>query len=139
MMDDVRLMDDSEANVAGEALVMINDSGIEPFEFKVLVLPDESEVSIAARRANIMVPDNAQSMYQAGTVTGTIIAVSPAAFSYHEWPETTPMPVAGDRVVFARYAGMLVKGRPTRNDKGHEERREYRLLNDKDIAGILRF
>jgi co-chaperonin GroES (HSP10) len=133
------LEDDVAANVAGEALVRINDSGIVPTEFKVLVLPDESEVELRARRSGLVVPDEAAGTYRHAAVTGRIVAMSPAAFSYHDWPEHVRLPAIGDRVVYARYAGMRVNGRPVANDKGHEEAKEYRLLNDKDIAAVLEF
>lgn len=128
-----------EPNIVAEDLVRINDSGIVPTEFKVLVLPDESETQIRARRANIAVPDSYAAMYAHGSVTGTIIAMSPAAFSYHDWPEGCRIPLVGERIVFARYAGMLVAGKSVRNERGHDEPREYRLLNDKDIAAVLEF
>jgi len=128
-----------EANVVAEDLVRINDSGIVPTEFKVLVLPDESETQIRARRSNIAVPEAYAAMYAHGSVTGRIIAISPAAFSYHDWPEGSRLPVVGERIVFARYAGMLVQGKPQVDARGHEQPREYRLLNDKDIAAVLEF
>lgn len=134
-----RLIAEMEANTAGEDLIRINDSGIIPTEFKVLVLPDESETELRARRAGLMVPQDAADHYRHAAVTGSVIALSPAAFSYHEWPEGVRIPTVGDRVVYARYAGMRVSGRPVRNAKGQEESREYRLLNDKDVAGILEF
>lgn len=119
---------------------MSDDSGIVPLEFKVVVLPDENEVSKMASKANILVPDTAQGMYQAGVMTGVIIAVSPHAFSYvEEWPEGQRMPAPGDRVVFARYAGLTIKGRPYLNEHGREDRREYRVVNDKDIVARLEF
>lgn len=129
------------ANVVGEALVTINDSGIVPTEFKVLVLPDISDLE---RRAgsipNFVVPEGVASTYAHGTTTGRIIAMSEAAFSYHHWSVAARVPQVGDRIVFARYAGMIVKGRPIVNEKGHViEERGYRLLNDKDVAGILEF
>ena len=127
------------ANVVAEDLVRINDSGIVPTEFKVLVLPDESETQIKARRSNIMVPDAYAAMYAHGSVTGTIIAMSPAAFSYHDWPEGCRIPMVGERIVFARFAGMLVQGKPVRNERGHDEPGEYRLLNDKDVVAVLEF
>lgn len=130
---------DADANMAGEELVRINDSGIIPTEFKVLVLPDESETELRAKRAGIVVPQDAADHYRHAAVTGRIIALSPAAFSYHDWPEDVRLPVVGDRVVYARYAGMRVPGRPVTNAKGHQEVTEYRLLNDKDVAGILEF
>lgn len=128
-----------DPNIVAEDLVRINDSGIVPTEFKVLVLPDESETQIKARRSNIMVPDAYAAMYAHGSVTGKIIAMSPAAFSYHDWPASARLPLVGDRIVFARYAGMLVAGKPGVDAKGREEPREYRLLNDKDIAAVLEF
>lgn len=133
----VEIAAEMEANAAGEDLVRINDSGIIPTEFKVLVLPDESEVELRARRSGLVVPDEAAGTYRHAAVTGRIIALSPAAFSYHDWPDGVRLPGIGDRVVYARYAGMRVNGRPRANEKGHEEQTEYRLLNDKDIAGVL--
>lgn len=138
-MDGAGLMSDAEANVVGEALVTINESGIVPTEFKVLVLPDESEVELRARRSGLVVPDEAAGAYRHAAVTGRIVAMSPAAFSYHDWQGNVRLPMVGDRVVYARYAGMRVNGRPSVNEKGHEEAKEYRLLNDKDIAAVLEF
>lgn len=130
---------DNDAGVAGEELVRINDSGIIPTEFKVLVRDDEDETMKRAAMSNIVVPDNASERYKAGTTTGVIIAMSPLAFSYAEWPAGVRVPEIGDRIVFARYAGMRTKGRPVTNERGHVEQKEYRLLNDKDVAGILEF
>jgi co-chaperonin GroES (HSP10) len=130
---------DADANVAGEALVTINDSGIIPCEFKVLVKDDEDETMRRAAMSNIVVPDNASERYKAGTTTGKIIAMSPAAFSYHDWPKGVRLPQVGDRIVFGRYSGMRTKGRPITNARGHVEQLEYRLLNDKDVAGVLEF
>ena len=131
--------DNISPSIAGEETVRINDSGIIPTEFKVLVEPDESEVELRARRSGLVVPDEAAGTYRHAAVTGRIVALSPAAFSYHDWPKGVRLPVVGDRVVYARYAGMRVNGRPVTNAKGQEEAREYRLLNDKDVAGILEF
>ena len=115
------------------------DCGIIPSEFKVLVKLDESDVLLAYRRAGLATPEEVNERYRQATMTGRIIAMSEAAFSYHEWDETTRLPRVGDRVVFARYAGLTVKGRPHRNEHGRDEQDEYRLINDKDIAGILLF
>lgn len=134
-----RLIAEMEANAAGEDLVRINDSGIIPTEFKVLVRDDEDETLKHAARANIVIPDTASERYKAGTTTGVIVAMSPMAFSYAEWPDGARLPVVGDRIVFARYAGMRTKGRIYKNARGHETQDEYRLLNDKDVAGILEF
>jgi co-chaperonin GroES (HSP10) len=139
VIDLERLDNDNTPNVAGEDLIRINDSGIVPTEFKVLVRDDEDETMRRAAMSNIVVPDNASERYKAGTTTGVIIAMSPLAFSYADWPAGVRLPAVGDRIVFARYAGMRTKGRPSTNERGHVEQKEYRLLNDKDVAGILEF
>jgi co-chaperonin GroES (HSP10) len=132
-------VNDDGPNIVAEDLVRINDSGIDPFQFQVLVLPDESEVELRARRSGLVVPDDAAGIYRHAAVTGRIIAMSPAAFSYHDWPEGCRLPMVGDRVSFARYAGVRQNGRPKVNEKGHEESIEYRQINDKDILSVLKF
>ena len=118
------------------ALQQLQDCGITPCEFKVLILPDESDVLLSYRRAGLTTPDEVNERYRAASMTGHIVAMSPAAFSYHEWDQEVRLPRIGDRVVYARYAGINIKGPRFKNERGHEDRREYRLLNDKDIAAI---
>ena len=122
-----------------------NNSGIVPCEFKVLIDPDESDVLAAYRRAGLQTPDDVNERYRAASMTGTIVAVAPAAFSYFEWPPNgdddldVRLPKVGDRVVFGRYAGLKVMGKSYKNAHGRDEQDEYRLVNDKDIAAILEF
>src|SRR3990167_1921552 len=101
-----------------------NPSGVSPTEFKVLVRPDKVDEKTAG---GIWKPQDLREKEQAATTAGEIIAVSPLAFTYADWPVTTSPPQIGDRVAFARYAGMSIKG---------TDGEEYRLVNDKDIAGI---
>ena len=102
----------------------MNTSGIQPTEFKVLIKPEKIDEKTAG---GIWKPQDLCEKEQAATTAGEIIAISPLAFTYADWPVTTSPPKVGDRVALARYAGMTVKG---------SDGEEYRLVNDKDIAGI---
>lgn len=97
--------------------------GITPVEFNVLVEPVEIE---RKTKGGIILADETREKEQAAAVHGRIVAVSPLAFSYDDWPaEQRPKP--GDKVVFAKYAGMTVRG---------ADDREYRLVKDKDICAV---
>jgi len=61
---------------------------------------------------------------------GTIVEVSPGAFSYHMWPSWVEIPKAGDRVLYARYGGTLQTGK---------DGIVYRMVNDKDIGAVIDF
>jgi co-chaperonin GroES (HSP10) len=104
-----------------------NPSGIRPFEFKVLVCPDETR---KVSKGGVLLPDDAIDMEKRGQVMGTIIELSPAAFSYHRWPEWVKMPKPGDHVYFARHAGSVVDGK---------DGVEYRMINDQDIGAVIDF
>lgn len=120
--------------------VVPNDTGIIPTEFKVLIKPDLSATELQAQRIpNFVVPPGVADNLRFGTTTGRIVAVSPAAFTYHEWQPGDRVPAVGDRVAYARYAGVRINGRPEVDDRGREVEREYLMLNDKDIIGVLDF
>jgi chaperonin GroES len=104
---------------------MQNPSGINPTEFRVLVRPEKVEERTAG---GIIIPDQTKDRDQYAVMKGTLIAMSPVAFSYAEWPEGTPLPKAGDMVLYEKYAGALVKGK---------DGVEYRVINDKDIHAVL--
>lgn len=102
----------------------MNSSGLTPVEFYVVVELDAQSERTAS---GIYLPPSTQDKDKLATQEGTLVAVSPHAFSYAEhWPEGST-PEVGQRVLFKRYAGHL-----------HErEGRVYRLLNDKDIVAII--
>lgn len=64
-------------------------------------------------------------MQQAQT-SGELIAIGPLAFQYDI--ENNVIPEIGQRVVFPKYGGFVVKGK---------DNAEYRLLKDGDLAAIL--
>lgn len=78
-------------------------------------------------KGGIILPDEHKDREQYAQMEGELIAVSPLAFSYADWGAAQP-PKAGDRILFAKFAGARVTGR---------DGVEYRLVNDKDIAAVL--
>ena len=108
--------------------MVTNDSGIIPVEFFVVVempLPKEKT------SGGIILPETTMDKDKISAHEGTLVAVSPCAFDYANWPEGSRKPEVGDRVLFKRHAGWLHE----REIAG--QKRLFRLLNDKDIAAIL--
>jgi chaperonin GroES len=102
-----------------------NPSGINPTEYRVLVRPEAIEEKTAG---GIIIPDQTKDRDKYAVVKGVLIDVSPVAFSYAEWPEGSRVPAIGDKVVYEKYAGALLKGK---------DGIEYRVINDKDIHAVL--
>lgn len=105
-----------------------NTSGISPTEYKILVLPKIVE---DRSKGGIIIPDITKERDQFAQMEGKLVAVSPLAFSYAnecEWG-AAEKPAPGDRVLFAKYSGAVVTG---------ADGKEYRLVNDKDVAAILK-
>jgi co-chaperonin GroES (HSP10) len=107
---------------------MVNRSGLTPVEFFVVVELDDSE---SVTKGGIILPSTATDRDKLATQEGTLVAVSPHAFSYADnWPEGS-VPEVGQRVLFKKYAGALhtrrIDGKPC----------DFRLLNDKDVIAIV--
>lgn len=105
---------------------MTNETGIQPTEFKCLILPKEAE---QVTKGGIILADMTKDSEKYATIQGTIVAVSHLAFTYataEEWGDKKPK--AGDRVIFAKYAGVRHKAK---------DGREYLLVNDKDIVATI--
>jgi len=105
----------------------LNKSGIRPFQFKVLILPDETQ---KVTKGGIILVDDVHDQERRGQIIGTIIDVSPAAFSYHAWPAWVVLPKPGDRVYFARHSGSTIPGK---------DGVDYRMVNDQDIGAVIEF
>jgi chaperonin GroES len=102
-------------------------AGLMPVEFKVLVKPSAVEVDPALRRAKeagLQLPPEVLEREFMAQIVAELIAVGGNAFE--DWKP--PIPAAGNRVLIAKYAGVTVKG---------ADGQEYRMLNDKDISGII--
>lgn len=105
---------------------MKNESGIHPIEYKVLIRATD----VGDKIGNVFIPQESQERKQFAQMEGKLIAASPKAFSYEDWgDDRDALPKPGDRVLFAKYAGANVRGK---------DGVEYRLVNDKDIAALLR-
>lgn len=97
--------------------------GLRPSEFNVLVLPEEVPEKT---KGGIILTDTIKDADKASGRRARLVAVSPVAFSYAEFPEGTK-PVVGDIVLIAKYAGTLVDGL---------DGREYRIIKDSDVAAV---
>jgi chaperonin GroES len=105
---------------------MANPSGIEPTEYRVLVKPDPVQEKT---KGGIILTEETREKEQYASQEGTLIAVSPIAFTYHDpWPDDARKPQPGDRVIFARYAGTKRTGK---------DGQDYRLINDRDVTAVL--
>ena len=114
----------------------MNSSGIHPLMDRVLVRPDEIEEKT---EFGIVIPDQVKEHHQMAQATGTLIAVGEDAFTSSRVEVFNPdnsvkeirverwvgAPEPGDRVMFARYGGLVTLG---------ADGVEYRLLNDRDIT-----
>lgn len=103
----------------------LNTSGIEPFEFKVLVRPDEVK---SVTKGGIMLAQQTVQAMQFAICKGTLVALSPLAFNYDEGITDSDCPQPGARVLFAKYAGGEVEGR---------DGKTYRIMSDKDVMAFL--
>ncbi len=120
-----------------------NRAGIWPAGDRVLVKADPIDEEGEDER-KIFIPEQVKLKYQQAQATGTLVAVGPDAFSHitertyvihdggrEELVEkktrgySEPFARVGDRVAFAKFSGMRVKG---------EDKQEYIILNDEDIT-----
>lgn len=93
-------------------------------EFNVAVRPDPVEEKT---KGGLILASQTQEHQKHAGQRGTLSHVSPMAFNADIWPAGEPKPQAGDRVVFARHAGMFLE----------EEGVEYRVMKDKDIVAVI--
>jgi co-chaperonin GroES (HSP10) len=99
----------------------INLSGINPVEFKILVQIEETET---VTKGGIILTSDHKERADMAQVKGTLIAAGGNAFQ--DFMGAIPKP--GDRVMIAKYAGLVAEG----NDG-----RKYRIASDKDVAAVL--
>ena len=106
---------------------MKNPSQINPTEYKVLISAIEVEEKT---KGGIILPDEHKDRVQFAQMEGILVAVSPLAFTYADesaWGDAEK-PKPGDKVLFAKFAGAVVKGM---------DGKDYRIVNDKDIAAVI--
>lgn len=98
-------------------------SGIIPTGGHILVLPDPTERKTAA---GLIIPDTVADKEQAAATSGKVISIGPSAWA--DLDDGKPWAELGDRVSYARYAGVVMSG----NDEV-----DYVLINDNDILAKL--
>lgn len=103
----------------------MDTSGIRPIEFNVLV---RQEAVPTKTKGGLMKPDEIIEREKHAQTRGVIVAVSPMAFAFDDWPAGEPKPKPGDKVAFARHAGTFIDG---------EDGVEYRVVKDKDIVAVM--
>ena len=103
----------------------MNNSGIRPMEYNVLVKPVDVE---KATKGGLLLPESAIEKEEFGRMEGVLVAASPMAFKFEDWPDDVPGPMIGDRVVFSRYQATELTGR----DGG-----KYWMMKDRSIAGVM--
>lgn len=102
-----------------------NTSGIKPRGYNILVEPKEIE---KVTRFGLHLPDEVIEKNEFARQEGVIIAVSPMAFMFDDWPKGEPVPKIGDRVMFSKYAADQVKGR---------DGKTYWILADKSVMALI--
>ena len=106
-------------------LSSINGSGIRPVQYMVIVKPDEVEKTT---KGGIILPDTKVEKDEFQRMEGLLVAVSPMAFTFKDWPDGAEKPKVGDRVTFARYNATEITGR----DGG-----KYWFMKDESILGVM--
>jgi co-chaperonin GroES (HSP10) len=101
---------------------MSNESGINPVGWRVLIKPQE--VREVSEGGIILTTEVTKDREQMGNTTGVVVAMGDQCYA----DEPTPWCVVGDKVIFAKYAGLLYLGK---------DGFKYRMINDKDITGTL--
>jgi len=104
----------------------MNNSGIIPLDLRVLVRPDSAET---VTKGGIILPEPEVDKKKMAMMKGTLVAVGVNA--WEEAARRSPefeRPQAGDRVLIAKYGGVIVTGL---------DGEDYRLLNDEDVIGRL--
>lgn len=107
----------------------INGMVLIPIEYKVVVKPDLSietnETLKACTKSGIYIPKEMLEKESGQQITGVLVSAGSKAFC--DFGEIIPK--IGDNIYFSRYSGIRLES---------DDKEEYRLMNDKDIAAILR-
>jgi len=97
---------------------MENNSGLKPLGRAVLVKPYEVEETTVG---GIILPDMVRNKDQLAEQRAIVIEVGDAAWE----DEKKPRAVAGDKIIYSKYAGYVAIG--TADDE------KYRVINDRDV------
>ncbi len=99
----------------------LNDTGIEPVEFKCVVRLDPVEEKTVG---GIIIPDERRDRGQMAATDATLLAVGGNAFQ--DWDGLKPVP--GNRIMITKYSGITREADPTDL---------VRVIHDKEILAVL--
>lgn len=99
--------------------------GIAPVEYNVLIIQEIVEERTAG---GIWKPEKVQDTDQAAQQRGRLVAASPLAFNYDNYPVDGVKPQVGDLIWFAKYSGSKIEGK---------DGKTYILTKDKDIGAVV--
>lgn len=108
-----------------EEIKDINQSGIVPTGGHLLVMPDKVE---ERTKGGIILPQETRDKEQTAATVGTLIAAGSGAWA--DIDDGSPWAIVGDRVSYARYAGVSMLG---------QDNETYILINDNDVLAKLLF
>lgn len=100
--------------------------GFEPTEYNIVIAAEDAE---RVTKGGIILTDKIADQQGLASMRGRLVAVSPLAFNFDNWPDHARKPEVGDEIIFAKYAGTLQEG---------FDGREYRLCKDKDVIAVVR-
>lgn len=104
----------------------VNKSGVYPLSDRVLVLPDEE---VEVKGGLIVVPEEIRQRYALSQTFGKVVEFGPTAFKYElKNYDVEQKKEVGSRVMFAKYAGIVIKGK---------DGKDYRLLRDDDVTAYV--
>jgi len=101
---------------------MSNQAGINPVGHRILIKP--LEIAEVSKGGIILTTETTKDREQMANTTGVVIAMGDGCYV----EDAQPWCAVGDKVIFAKYAGLLYTGKDGQN---------YRIINDHDITGTL--
>lgn len=101
---------------------MLNESGINPVGWRILVLPRDIEEKSAG--GIIINTERTKERDQLANTTGIVVAMGKECYR----DTTTFWCQVGDKISFAKYAGLIYRGK---------DGKDYRMINDEDVTGTL--
>lgn len=99
--------------------------GFSPVEYNVVIAAEETE---EVRKSGLIIPPSVKGTNDNASMVGLLVDISPLAFNYDTWPEGSRKPQIGDRIVFAKYAGILVTG---------DDGKQWRVAKDRDVMAVF--
>lgn len=102
-----------------------NPSGINPIQYRVLLLAEP--VGETTESGIITKPKSIVEKETWAQTRGYVVALSDMAFTNDQTRWACALPSAGDKVLYAKYAGQLIE----------QDGITYRMVKDEDILGVI--